>query len=509
MTNHYYITTAIDYPNGRPHIGHAYEKTLADLYARWHKLLGKKTFFLTGTDENGQKLELSAQTHNYPNTQSYVDHHSEYFRQCAQTFAPSHTDFIRTTEDRHLNTVKTWWRHLSSKGDIYQGEYAGLYCYHCEQFIPQNKIKEGNLCPIHEKPLTALKEKGYFFKLSKYQDTIKDLLTHHPEFVFPSSAYEEMLSRIVSEPLMDLPVSRKSKGWGIPVPDDSAFVIYTWFDALINYYSVISCGDLPQDAWPPDGHIIGKDITWFHAVIWPAMLTALELQLPKKIIVHGMVLDGQGKKMSKTAGNIISPTQLTAHFPLDSIRYVFLRYISHGSDGKISLETIQTKHNQELANDLGNLVSRLIKLSLKKLGTHITAISSSPKVASLSADASKLIEKVCKDMETYHHHKAMDHLFEEVSALNAYLNQEKPWGLDNTQSIHNIIYPCLFRLNILTWLLSPFMPSIAERILSYLGIKDLSIFSPWIQPPHSHNTFAPNFQLTSPEPLFVKIETLS
>ena len=397
-----YITTAIDYPNGKPHIGHAYEKLLADTYARWHRFVGHKVFFLTGTDENGQKLQRTAQKLSFSDTQSFVDKYSQYFRDFAEQIEITHDDFIRTTQPRHVKTVQQFWHKLLANEDIYLGEYQGWYCYGCEQFIPENQLDKEKNCPIHHTKTTYLTETGYFFKTSRYLDSILAHIKSDPHFIFPASARDEILSRLTSQELLDLPISRHSVGWGIEVPapppdQDSRdclganstekkpqkYVIYTWFDALINYYSALQPPDTPSyrpsgnGVWPCDVHFIGKDITWFHTVIWPCMLMSFGLPLPRRIHVHGMVLDGGGKKMSKSLGNIICPIEVLKHYPIDTLRYTFLRSIPSGKDGKFSWEMLRRRHNSELANDLGNLVSRSLKLTLKKLPGVISSNTSS------------------------------------------------------------------------------------------------------------------------------------
>lgn len=312
----FYITTAIDYPNGAPHMGHAYEKIVTDAYARWERFLGKKTHFLTGTDENGQKLIESAEKEGIE-TGAFVDAQVEKFRQLCQALNISHNDFIRTTEERHHRVAQDFWNKLEARGDIYAGSYSGQYCIHCEAFYTETQAPD-KLCPDHKTPLKLKEEEGYFFKLSAYQDWILNTLKTNPQMVAPKRAYNEILSRLEGESLRDLAISRPSAGWGVPVPNQPGYVMYTWFDALINYYSALN--EEQREFWPADVHVIGKDILWFHSVLWPCMLHGVGLPIPKQIYVHGMILAEDGRKMSKSLGNGVDPQEILSRYPLDSFQ---------------------------------------------------------------------------------------------------------------------------------------------------------------------------------------------
>ena len=507
------ITTAIDYPNGAPHIGHLYEKLVSDTYARWQVYLSescvlnvhtkaKQVFFLTGTDENGQKLQKSAAEQGWDSVQNYVDHHVAQFRRLCAKAELTHTDFIRTTDARHQQTVREMWMRLVESGHIYRGEYSGLYCYSCEQFYPASQVlkqagESGQTvphCPVHQIPLAVLAEPGYFFKLSKYTSALKAYFRAHQDFIFPPAAYDEILSRLHHEDLHDLPVSRLNKGWGIEVPSDGEYVIYTWFDALLNYYTPVFKAQLPAAAWPVDMHVIGKDINWFHSVIWSAMLMALGLELPKRIMVHGMILDGEGKKMSKSMGNIICPMALMDEFALDTLRFVFLKTIPSGKDGKISYELIRKVHNGQLANDLGNLVSRLIKLTLKMGHRRLEAqVSAEPSPAVLLR-WQQVRQMMVDKMAICCHHDAMATLWAEVMRMNSELNLKKPWSMDATSiELKAHLTTWLLDLYCLACLLQAFLPDASHQIKVYLGVTD---------PPSSLTDL--QFTLHDPEPLFVK-----
>ena len=486
----FYITTAIDYPNGTPHVGHLYERLVADCYARWNRYIGNKVHFLTGTDENGQKLQIAAEAAGQPDTLSYVSGNVSAFKKLLSEFEISNDDFIRTTEQRHADTVNWIWETLVKKGDIYFGHYTGNYCFDCEAFYPDNQAPDGH-CPNHGKPLVQVEEKGYQFKMSAYGEWITSYIESNKDFIFPSSAREEMLGRLRGEELRDLAISRPNKGWGIPVPNDKEHVIYTWFDALINYYVPIFTGQWSKDVWPASMHVIGKDITWFHAVIWPIMLKASHLDLPKQIHVHGMVVAEDGKKMSKSLGNTIDPFQIKSLFPLDSIRYGFLRGISSGRDGRIGISILTERHNNELANEFGNMVSRCIKLTQKRLGSEISPID-------LQFDLSAISQVVFDEMKLNQHHKSLDAIWGGVSRINIFLNEVEPWRIkDDDAKFYKTMYTCLHGIYVLSSLLKPFLPNASDRVLNWLGMPASETFRTQFD--------CPKFTLSDPEPLFARI----
>ena len=473
-----YFTTAIDFPNAKPHIGHAFEKILADCYTRWYRLINTEAssktpvYFLTGTDENGQKLQHNAKKHHYSNVLSFVNHNAQIFRDFCHDYQISFSDFIRTSEPRHHKFTEKVWIQLTKKDLIYQGVYQGYYCYECEQFYPDSQLSDDKTCPVHHIKLSYLEEQGYFFRLSSFQDQITNYIETNPEFIFPISARDEMLSRLKKNQLKDLAISRKNKNWGITVPEDKHHVIYTWFDALLNYYTPIDNKDFPSDCWPCDIHFIGKDITWFHCVIWPAILLGLDLEFPKHIYVHGMVLDAQGRKMSKTLGNIICPIDLIKNYSLDTIKYTMIKSMPNSSDGVFSIEHMIDLHNNKLANELGNLISRVIKLALKNnLGlVKPYQLDDSP---SWIDDWNKLFESPIKLFNTidsyinqFNHPKAIDRIFFDISQLNTFLNLQAPWKItDNHRLFSEIIYQICSRIHLIAWLLQAFLPDGAKIIL--------------------------------------------
>ncbi len=486
----FYITTAIDYPNGSPHMGHAYEKVVSDVYARWYRLLGRDVFFLTGTDENGQKLVKAAESAKQQ-TLPYVDSQVLHFKKLCQSLNISNDDFIRTTEQRHIDTCQALWQKLEKKGDIYFGEYEGQYCLACESFYTDLQAPDGK-CPVHGSVLELVKEKGFFFKLSAYSDWVKNYIESHPDNLCPASVRKEMLNRIAKEPIRDLSISRPSAGWGIPVPGASDYVMYTWFDALINYYTAVQPSERVK-YWPADIHVIGKDIVWFHTVIWLSMLKALDLPLQKQVYVHGMVLGQDGRKMSKSLNNGVDPLWVLEKFPIDSFRYYLLRAIPSGMDGAFVTADLLARHNNELANDYGNLLMRVTKLSLKRLPAEMNS-------EGVKADLNFVGcgEKVSAAMELREHHRALEYIWETVNETNNYLNLKAPWKQENPVDFKQTIYNALYGIHCAATLVSPFMPGIGDKTLSFLGTNNTGLaglkFGEHI------------FRLTSPDVLFPKIE---
>jgi len=372
----YYITTAIDYPNGTPHIGHAYEKIIEDVLARWHRLLGKEVFFLTGSDENSQTIVDKAKIAGKP-TKEFLDSNVQLFKELYKALNISYDRFIRTTEDHHKKIAQTIFKKVFDKGDIHKGFYEGPYCQSCERFYTEKDLVEEK-CPVHKRPVKTLKEESYFFNMKKYQNQLIQHIEKHPEFIQPDHKQKEILNRL-KEPLRELSVSRTSISWGIRTPIDDKHVIYVWFDALLNYVSGL---DYPSEKfekfWPPQAQIIGKDITWFHTVIWPIILIAADLPLPKTVHSHGFV-NFKGEKLSKTTGNIVDPLIIINRYGADALRYYLLREIPAGQDGDYSEEAIVERANADIADSLGNLVNRACILIHKFNEGTIPAPSSQAK----------------------------------------------------------------------------------------------------------------------------------
>ncbi|HEY2735367.1 MAG TPA: methionine--tRNA ligase, partial [Polyangiales bacterium] len=359
----FYVTTPIYYPNDRPHIGTSYSTIVADVLARYHKLRGQETRFLTGLDEHGAKIQRAAEAKSMQ-PQPFVDQMHQPFRDAWSLLECEYDDFIRTTEPRHKQRVAELWKKIAARGDIYLGDYEDWYCVHCETYYTEKDLLPGNLCPVHKKPVERIKEASYFFRLSQYTQPLLDFYEAHPDFVKPIGRFNEVKS-FVREGLRDLSVSRTSFRWGIPVPNDPEHVMYVWFDALTNYMSALGGPAAPGEAplfdrfWPPSGdviHIVGKDILRFHAVFWPAFLMSAGLPPPSRVLAHGW-LTVNGEKMSKTLGNFLAPEPLVDVFGVDALRYYLMRDVAFGQDGDFSHENLLARLNGELANGLGNLLN--------------------------------------------------------------------------------------------------------------------------------------------------------
>jgi methionyl-tRNA synthetase len=467
----FYITTAIDYVNARPHLGHAYEKILADVIARWHRLLGEDVLFLTGTDENAQKNEQAAREAGVP-VREFVEKNTKLFREMCRVLRISNDDFIRTTEARHVRVARDVFRRVLETGDIHPGDYEGLYCEGCEAYITEKELVNGK-CPEHNEEPMHLMQPSWFFKMSRYTSQVERLLSK-PGFVVPESRRREMLNRVKEEGLKDLCVSRYAKNqsaeasrkeWGIDTPTDPGrgyHKIYVWFDALVNYISALDYPDSPRFRryWPADVHMIGKGINWFHSVIWPSMLMSAGIERPKKIAVHGYITVN-GKKLSKRLGNAIDPFEVARRYPVDAVRYHLIRDIPFGEDGDFSEDALKARINGELVADLGNLVSRVLKLAggyrgslagKDELGRHLR------------------LGKIGKHMEELELHRALEEIWSFIRACNKYINDREPWKLRGRE-LGAVLYNLLEALRVVSMLVEPFLPGTAERLRKQLRVK--------------------------------------
>ena len=447
MAKKFYVTTAVDYVNSSPHIGHAFEKVLADAIARWHRIKGEDVFFLTGVDENAQKNVQAAEKSGVP-VKKFIDKNTALFLELCKKLNLSHSDFIRTTEKEHGLVVQKIVQKIIDNGDIYKGKYSGLYCTGCEAYYTEKDLVN-NKCPEHNKEPELRGEEAYFFRLSKYK---KDLLKIIPEYVIPESKKKEILAR-VNEELTDICISRKSAKWGIDFPNDKNFKIWVWVDALINYISGLK--DKEKKYWPADVHVIGKGINWFHSVIWPAMLLSAGYKLPKKLLVHGY-LNLKGQKISKSLGNTINPLELLKKYPVDSIRYSLLR-CSVFEDSDYSEEILIQRYNNELADKFGNLVSRVEGL-IEKNG--------------IKKCENKLIKKlklkeIEKKIENYEFDKALSEIFAFIDVCNEYVQNKKPWETKDKK----ILYELADSIKAIAILLFPFIPSSSEKIAKNFGFN--------------------------------------
>lgn len=443
----FYITTPIYYPNDVPHLGHAYTTIAADALARWHKLQGKDVFFLTGTDEHGKKLARTAEKEG-KSPKEFIDALIPEFKSAWEKLNINYDHFIRTTDANHEKNVQNILQRVFENGDIYKGEYEGLYCTDCEAYYTEKDAPDFS-CPIHKRALEKLKEETYFFKLSKYQDFLLNLYEKNPKFISPPHRRNEIINR-VKEGLKDFSISRTSFDWGIPLPFDKDHVAYVWFDALLNYISGIDYPSKKFDTyWPANIHLIGKDIIWFHTVYWPAMLESAKIKLPDCVFAHGF-WTVKSEKMGKSAGNAIKIDQLLSYGGADTARYYLLRNAPFGEDGDFSEESLIDRHNNELANKLGNLVSRVSTLA-EKYGLEET---------NSSIDSKKTFEIVSKHFESYELDKVLNEIFAFIDKANEYIQDKKPWETHDTK----VLYELANAIKDASILLSPFIPQTAEKI---------------------------------------------
>ncbi len=445
MSKKFYITTAIDYVNAKPHIGHAFEKSIADAIARWHKQKREKVFFLTGVDENAQKNVQAAHVAGIP-VKKFIDKNTSFFLDLCNKLNISYDKFIRTSAKEHAIVVHEILNKIIKKGDIYKGNYEGFYCSGCEGFITEKDLVDGK-CPEHNKEPEFMKEEAYFFKLSKYR---KELIKFVKSYIVPESRKKEILARL-EEGLNDLCISRRNCDWGIDFPGDKDYKVYVWVDALINYISG------SKESWPADVHVVGKGINWFHSVIWPALLMSAGYKLPKTLLVHGYLNLG-GKKISKSLGNTIDPLKLLEKYNPDSIRYSLLR-CSIFEDSDYSEEILIERNNNELANKLGNLVSRISGL-IEKYGVEKCENQLIKKLN---------IKEIEKYFENYELDKALNEIFAFIDICNEYVQNKKPWETKDKKVLYEL-KESILKIAELLW---PFIPVSAEKIKEIFSAKKI------------------------------------
>jgi methionyl-tRNA synthetase len=468
----FYVTTPIYYVNDSPHIGHAYTTIACDTLARFARLDGRRVYFLTGTDEHGQKVEKAAAAAGMA-PQAFTDRVSERFRELARVMKVGHDDFIRTTEERHKRAVQALWRELAARDQIYLGSYAGWYSVRDEAFWAESEIKDG-LAPSGA-PVEWVEEPSYFFRLSAWQEPLLRLYQERPDFILPPARRNEVVS-FVRGGLQDLSVSRTSFAWGVPVPDDPAHVVYVWLDALTNYISALGYpaveGAAYRTFWPADVHVVGKDILRFHAVYWPAFLMAAGLEVPRRIFAHGWwTIEGQ--KMSKSLGNVIDPAHLIATYGLDQVRYFLLREIPFGNDGDFSRAALVGRINSELANDYGNLVQRTLSMIQRYCDGRLPAPGPvSAEDRELLDAAEDLLERVRDAMAGQALSRALELVFEVVSRANRYVDAAAPWALRKTDRARmaTVLWVLAGTIRKLALLTQAFMPDASARILDQLAV---------------------------------------
>jgi len=483
----YYITTPIYYPSDNLHIGHTYCTVMADAMARFKRALGYDVRFLTGTDEHGQKIQKIAEA-NHVTPQAYVDKIVGGVKDLWKTMEISYDDFIRTTEPRHVKRVQAIFKKMYDKGDIYLGRYEGMYCTPCESFWTENQLVDGK-CPDCGRPVEKASEEAYFFRLSKYQDRILENFKKNPDFLQPETRRNEMIS-FVEQGLEDLCISRTSFDWGIPVPINEKHVIYVWLDALTNYITALGYPDdtaLFDKYWPADVHLVGKEIVRFHSIIWPAMLMSLDLPLPKQVLGHGWLLI-DGGKMSKSKGNVVDPVKLIDRYGVDALKYFLLREYTFGQDGVFTNEVMLKRMNYDLANDLGNLVSRTVAMIEKyDQGIVPPAGKTGEHDGELKEIAVGAAAKVEEQMDAFKFNMALEEIWVLVRRANKYIDETAPWVLAKSEAdkarLDVVMHNLAESLRIISILISPFMHTTASRIREQIGLadrepvwKDASIF---------------------------------
>ena len=483
----YYITTAIAYTSGKPHIGNTYEVVLADAIARYKRQQGYDVFFQTGTDEHGQKIELKAEEAGIT-PKEFVDNVSGEIKRIWDLMNTSYDKFIRTTDEDHEKQVKKIFKKMYAKGDIYKGHYEGMYCTPCESFFTESQLVDGK-CPDCGRPCVPAKEEAYFFKMSKYADRLIEHINTHPEFIQPESRKNEMVNNFLKPGLQDLCVSRTSFKWGIPVDFDPAHVIYVWIDALSNYvtgtgfdldgnHTLVDGENLYEKYWPADLHLIGKDILRFHTIYWPIMLMALDLPLPKQVFGHPWLLQGDGK-MSKSKGNVIYADDLVDLFGVDAVRYFVLHEMPFENDGTITWELMVERMNSDLANTLGNLVNRTISMSNKYFGGVVTdkGVAETEEEKAVDADLKAVTEdtpkRVDAKMDELRVADAITEIFVLFKRCNKYIDETMPWALAKDEAkkdrLETVLYNLIESIKAGAKLLESFMPETSEKILAQLG----------------------------------------
>ncbi|MEG0398455.1 MAG: methionine--tRNA ligase, partial [Cetobacterium sp.] len=508
-----YVTTPIYYVNGDPHVGSAYTTLAADILARYKKSMGYDVFFLTGTDEHGQKVEETAKMKGLT-PQDWTDSMAPRFIEMWKALDINYTDFIRTTEPRHKDAVKKILKTVHDKGDIYKGEYEGKYCVSCETFVPENQVVNENHCPDCGKELRVVKEESYFFKMSKYQDELLKHIDENPDFILPHSRRNEVTS-FIKQGLQDLSISRNTFEWGIPIEFAPGHITYVWFDALTNYLTAVGYENNPElfdKFWNNSEivHLLGKDILRFHAIIWPCMLLSAGIKLPEKIVAHGW-WTSEGEKMSKSKGNVVAPLDEVAKYGVDAFRYCLMREVNFGNDGDYSTKSIVTRINSDLANDLGNLLNRTLGMYKKYFDGQIVLGNVEEEIDS---EVKKLWETTLDSIE-YHMNrvefsKALEAIWKFVSRMNKYIDETAPWVLAKDEdkklrlaTVMNMLVESLYKIAVVV---APYMPTSAQKIWNQLGFEGFNIQDIKIEDIKNWGALEAGHKLGNAEPIFPRLE---
>jgi methionyl-tRNA synthetase len=507
MPKHFYLTTAIDYINGAPHLGHAYEKIGADALVRYKQLTGYETWFVVGSDEHSINILTKAESLGR-SPQDFCDEMSQVFKDAFAKLNIGYSIYARTSSEANFKTAQTFMQRCHDAGYIYKGTYHGWYCTSCNRFYKQEELLQpGDCCPEHKRPTEELDEPNYFFKLSAFQDRLLAHYDQHPDWIQPESRFNEMLN-VIKGGLEDFSVSRSTIKWGVPVPFDPSQVIYVWFDALLDYVSGVGFADNRElwDAfWPCDVHVIGKDITRFHAIYWPAMLMAAGEELPKRIFAHGFI-NLKGEKLSKSAGVLVDPLELASEFGADAVRYTLLREVPFDRDGDFSLEAFQSRYNADLANDLGNLVNRTANMIKRYFGGTVPAAQQHAELdLELIADAELVVMRLEPLMEALDFSNALVAIWAFIGRANQYLERTSPWLLARDEGqkarLATVLNTAAEAVRLISYLVLPFMPATAERIAQQLGFA-LDVKSDWSR----WGSLPAGTQVGTVEPLFPRIE---
>jgi methionyl-tRNA synthetase len=497
----FYITTPIYYVNAQPHLGHAYTTIAADVLARHMRQRGQDVFFLTGTDEHGEPVADAAHALGLE-PKELADRNAEKFKALAPQLDVSNDFFIRTSDEQHKRKVQEVLQRVHDYGHTYKGLYEGWYCPRCADFKVENEILEGNRCPIHEIVLERHQEENWFFRLSTFQEPLERLYAEHPDFVMPAHHFNEARSFIASG-LQDISLSRARLKWGVEVPWDPSHVFYVWFDALLNYYTALSYArpgeDLTATFWPATYHLIGKDILKFHTVFWPAMLMAAELAVPDHVFVHGFLLGSDGRKMSKSLGNVLDPFEVMDQFGTDALRFYLMRDVPFGGDGAVGMEAVKTRYETELANEYGNLASRTIAMVLRYREGTVPAVPTDP---SLISDFRDLPEEVAALLDCAEATQALELIWLRVRRLNRYVEERAPWQLardpEAADELDRTLASLAEGVRSVSVLLHPYMPSSTVRMLDAIGHGDVDYSSA------SFGRQGRSVSVTALEPLFPK-----